>query len=161
MANLRGSVNSTVSFTNQPTSVASQITEMAPIPALPTIAFALGTGAGQIDLFYPKTFTVTTTDTRDLTALTDSFGNTVNFARLKFILVMNNDLTNSVVIDPTVTNGWTGAYAGPITIRPGSYFLLPVASDAVGYVTSGTSKEFTLTCTGSASVQVILAGCSI
>lgn len=165
MATLRGSLSipspSNFNFNNLPTSTSSTIAENAPSPALPSITWNPGTGAGQVDLFWTKTYTVTTTDSKDLTALTDNFGATVNFARLKFVALVNHDATHTVTIDATGTNPWTGAYTGTITIRPGSYFLLPVASDATGYVTSGTSKNFTLTCSSPVSVQVLLAGCSV
>jgi hypothetical protein len=53
-------------------------------------------------------YSVTTTPTTiDLTSLTDPFGNAVNFATVKNLLIINNDATNSL----TIGGGTNGLFA--------------------------------------------------
>jgi hypothetical protein len=89
-----------------------------------------GTGSSQADKVFSdqRTIVASSSETLDLTALTDPFGVTLTFAKVKAILIVasaNN--TNDVVIGNAASNPFLGPLAGTtptITLKPGGAVLL-------------------------------------
>lgn len=114
-----------------------------------------GTGAGQADLVFADTRTLAASATEDLDlagVLTDAFGATLTFARIKGIIVKAaSGNTNNIVVGGAASNAWStllGA-TGTATVRPGGYFAAG-ASDATAYaVTAGTGDLLKIANSGS------------
>ena len=108
-------------------------------------ALASGVGANQADKVFSEQRTIAASGTNDYDlagALTDAFGVTVTFARIKMIAVFADSANvNNVVIGNAATNqfvGPTGAAAHTINVRPGGSVVL-FAPDATAWpVTAGT-----------------------
>jgi hypothetical protein len=128
-----------------------------------------GTGAGQADMMWHDRRTLTASATEDLDlagVLTNAFGDTQTFARVKAVIVAAaSGNTNNVNVTRPASNGvplFLAAGDG-IPVRPGGMFLW-VASDATAVaVTAGTGDLLTFTnSAGSTSVtyDVIIIGAS-
>lgn len=133
------------------------------------IALANGTGANQADLMFSDTRTLTASATEDLdlaASLTDSFGATITFARIKAIIISAaSGNANNVNVTRPASNGvplFLAASDG-LAVRPGGLFAL-VGPDATGVaVTAGTGDLLTFTnSAGSTSVSysIIILGAS-
>ncbi len=111
-----------------------------------------GTGAAQSDLIWHDRRTLTASNTEDLDlagSLVDAFGNTLTFARVKFVIVYAAEAnTNNVEVSVAAANGWStwaAAASDTVVVRPGGFFVLG-ASDATSYaVTAGTGDLLTIT----------------
>lgn len=110
------------------------------------VLLANGTGAGQADRIFHDQRTLAASATEDLDlagVLTDSFGATVTFVRIKGLLVAASAAnTNNVVLGAAAANPWAtllGA-TGTLIVRPGTVLALFAGqADATGYaVTAGT-----------------------
>lgn len=120
-------------------------------PAAPAVVSRLlnllsGTAAGQADKLYAATRQIAASSNDDLDlagVLTDDFGNTVTFARVKLLYVGAAAANaNNVVVGAAAANQWATLLnsTGTVTLRPDA-FLLGAAgkADATGYaVTAGT-----------------------
>lgn len=104
-----------------------------------------GAGANQANRVFTDQRTVAASANDDLDlagSLTDVFGATLTFARIKGMLIRSSpsNTQNFAVgggTNPFAT--WAGGTAPTITVRPGGVFVL-VAPDATGYaVTAGTA----------------------
>jgi hypothetical protein len=140
-----------------------------PIALTQAISLLNGTGAGQADLIFTDTRTLTASATEDLDlagSLTDAYGATMTFARIKALIVKAaSGNTNNVNITRPASNGvplFLAASDG-IPVRPAGGFAW-FCSDATGVaVTASTGDLITFTnSAGSTSVTytVILIGCS-
>ncbi len=128
-----------------------------------------GTGAAQADLFFSDVRTIGATSNDDLDlagSLTDIFGATITFAKVKAIYIENPSTNNGdVVVGNEGTNplvGWFGAGTHTIAIKPGG-FLLIASPTVAGYtVTAGTGDKLRVRNAGSASadIPVIIIGTS-
>ena len=115
------------------------------------VNFASGTGAGQANSVFTDTRTLTASGTENLDlsgGLTDAFGNTLAFTRVKAILVVARSAnTNDVEVTRPASNGvplFLSAGDG-VTIPPDGQFFL-VAPDADGIaVTASTGDIITIT----------------
>jgi hypothetical protein len=104
-----------------------------------------GSGAGKADRMYAKTRTLTASSTEDLdlaAVLTDIFGTTLTFVRVKGLFVKAAKTnTNNVVVGAAATNQWATLLntTGTVTLRPGTWFgACCDVTDATGYaVTAG------------------------
>lgn len=89
-------------------------------PAFNSPSFTYGTGLGHVNLlgFLEGTATAAPSDI-DLKATTDPKGQAINFARVRFIEVLNlADVDARVLrIDGTVTNGWVQPFDGITTAK--------------------------------------------
>jgi hypothetical protein len=111
-----------------------------------------GTGANQADQLFTDQRTVTASANDDLDlagVLTNAFGATVTFVRLKGILVKAASAnTNNINIGGLGANGfltWVGATGDFVVLRPGGFFGL-MCADATGYaVTAGTADLLRIT----------------
>lgn len=135
-----------------------------------TTPYGNGTGAGQINLIYARQLTLvaSTPQTIDLTALADLSGATVNFARIRELVIQVVTSTSGfdVTLGAAASNPWAPFWGttGTDTVFAGSirYFTDPTSVGAgVGAVTSGTSKNLKLD-PGSKNLtlNLLIAGCS-
>lgn len=134
------------------------------------IELTSGTGANQADKlwFDQRTLTASATENLDLAGvLTDAFGATVTFARIKLIGVFaSSGNTNLVQVGGAASNqfiNWVANSSDIVNVRPGGFFLLG-APDATGYaVTAGTGDQLRIAnSAGSTSVtyDIVFIGCS-
>lgn len=103
-----------------------------------------GTGSSAVDLEYIAQRTITASANNDIDlagSLTDRFGNTITFVKIKGIwLKASSSNTNSVILKPGAANGFTGPFGAAthtLTIPPGGILMLcaPVSGWTV---TAGT-----------------------
>lgn len=146
-------------------------TVLAPFALSSSVSLATGTGAGQADKVFADTRTLAASATEDLDlagALTDAFGGSITFARIKAVIITADpDNTNLVQLTRPAANGvplFMAAGDG-IALRPGSCFAwFAGAADATGVVvTAGTADLLTVTnSAGTTGVDysVLIVGCS-
>jgi hypothetical protein len=113
---------------------------------LTRIDLADGTGADQANRIWHDTRTVnaSSSDDIDLTAvLTDAFGATLTFARIKALLIRaaagNGDVLN-VGGDAAALVGWVADASDIVKVRPGGLLLL-AAPDATAYASTATTAD--------------------
>jgi hypothetical protein len=105
-----------------------------------------GTGADGMDQCYASTVTLAGSATVNLdlhAGLTNAFGTIIPMRRVRVLgLSVTTAGTNAVTVGGATSqpfSSWLGASNQTATIRPGG-FLLAVAPDAIGYVTTTTSN---------------------
>lgn len=103
-----------------------------------------GTAIDQANMMWSDTRTLAASTTEDIDlagVLTNAFGSTITFTRIKAIMISAAATNvNNVVIggDANALVGWVGATNDLINVRPGGTFLI-TAPDATAYaVTAGT-----------------------
>lgn len=79
------------------------------------LRFKTGTGSGQVDRIWSdrRTLASSGTDTLDLAGvLTDSYGSTITFSKIKLVYIKNRSSTDGVDLraGPDATNGWVGMF---------------------------------------------------
>lgn len=164
-----GTVSSTVSGSQ--TSALDLGTVTFPYTTTASAAYTAGTGAGQVDKVFTDTRTLTASATEDLDlagSLTDIFGATITFARIKAIHVSAAaGNTNNVQVTRPASNGvpWLMAAGDGIALRPGAWNTWGSgAADATGVVvTAGTGDLITFTNsagTTGVTYTVVILGCS-
>lgn len=141
----------------------------APLSYAVTKALTNGTGANQADRVFSdqRTITASSTDSIDLSgSLTDAFGATVTFARVKLVLVTAAATNvNNVNVTRPASNGlplFLAAGDG-IAVRPGGVFCW-ACTDATGVaVTAGTGDLLDIVNSGAGSsvvYDVVIIGAS-
>jgi len=139
-----------------------------PFTASLSLALASGTGAAQADMVFTDTRTLGASATEDLDlagALTDAYGATLTFAKLKAVLFFADALnTNDVQVSRPAANGVTLflAVSDGLAIKPGGCFVLAWPGTGLT-VTAGTADLITVTnSAGSTGVtyKVVLIGTS-
>lgn len=106
-------------------------------------SLASGTGADQADQLFTDTRTLTaTSENLDLAGgLTDAFGATITFARIKGIAIRNKSTTDVLLVGGAASNAfvnWVANSSDIVRLRPGGVLVL-WAPDATAYaVTAGT-----------------------
>lgn len=107
-----------------------------------------GTGAGQADRLFSDRRTLAASATEDLDlagVLTDAFGATLTFARIKALLVRaSSGNTNSVVLGAASSNPWATLLngTGTLTLRPGASVLLSAGvGDATAYAVTAATGD--------------------
>lgn len=135
------------------------------------IATTNGTGAGQADRVFSDRRTLTASSTEDLDlagGVTDAFGNTITFARIKSIKIKAATAnTNTVVIGAAGSNQWTTLLnsTGTVTLNKGGIFMAACGStDSTGWtVTAGTGDLLKIANGGagtSVTYDITIVGCS-
>lgn len=144
----------------------------APLQMEKNLILRNGTGAGNADRMFTdqRPLAASTTEDLDLAgSLTDAFGATVTFARIKLIHIEALPTNvNNVVVGGAATNqfiNWVGAATHQVVIRPGGSFTLTTGSaDGTGYaVTAGTGDLLRIGNSGAGSevkYNIVLIGCS-
>lgn len=147
-ANIKDAVTATLTNTADFESASSSIADAT------SITFTDGTGAGQADRIFKDQRTLGASATEDLDlsgALTNIYGTTVVFARIKYIRVSAAAAnTNNVNVARATANGVPLFLAAldAIPVRPGGFFSWG-CSDATGIaVTAGTGDLLTITNSG-------------
>lgn len=135
------------------------------------VSYTTGTGAGQVDMVFTDIRTLAASGTEDLDlagVLTDAYGATMTFARIKSVHVAAAaGNTNNVQVTRPASNGvpWLMAAGDGIALRPGAAVTWASgAADATGVaVTASTGDLITLTNsagTTGVSYTVVILGCS-
>lgn len=136
------------------------------------VALASGTAAGQADRVFHDQRTLTASATEDIDlagTLTDVFGATLTFVRIKGLIIAAAAAnTNNVIVggaSATQFVSWVGAATHTVTVRPGAVLMLMAgAADATGYVTAAGSTDLLkiANSAGSTSVtyDIAVIGCS-
>lgn len=129
------------------------------------VDFTDGTGVDQADRVFHDSRSISAADDIDLAGvLTDVFGATITFARLKALFVRHTSGTGNLIIGNAAANGfigWFGAVTHTVTVRPNGFIAL-VAPDATAYaVTAGTGDILRFApSTGTVGFDVVLVGAS-
>lgn len=131
-----------------------------------SVSFSDGAGANAINLEWSDTRTIVASASEeiDLTGstgspavtMTDVYGQTVSFARIKAILVTaSSGNTNNVNVSRGASNGCTLFLANGdgIQVRPGGAFMW-VAPDATGVAVSGGSSDILTIANSSSGTSV-------
>lgn len=129
------------------TSVLDLATGTVPLNKRTLISLATGTGAAQADKIFHDQRTLAASATEDLDlagGLTDAFGATLTFARIKAIIVIAASAnTNNVLVGGAASNqfiNWVSDATDKIVVRPGGMFAL-VASDATSYAVTAATGD--------------------
>lgn len=169
MANtLKASIS--VDLTAKLTSVLDLQTVSAPGQLKASHSFDTGTGTtvGNADLMWSDTRTINASSNEDLdfaASLTDTFGATLTFARIKAIMVKAASAnTNNVVITRPAANGVPlfEAASDAVAVLPGGVFLWTAPGAGVA-VTAGTGDLLNFSNSGagtSVSYSIFVIGAS-
>lgn len=140
-----------------------------PINYLKRLYLEPGTSSGQADTFFEDTRTISASSSENLdlaASLTDRFGNTLTFVKVKAILVYAaSGNTNSVNVGGAASNGFTAPFADTtdiISVKPDGVFLwtYPTGSTVtastgdilkVANSSSGTSVTYTILIIGTSA----------
>ncbi len=137
-----------------------------------TVDLANGTAAGQADRTFHDQRTLAASANEDLDlagVLTDAFGATLTFARVKALIVAASaSNSNNVIVGGAASNqflSWVGAGTHTVTLRPGAVLALVAGSaDTTGYaVTAATGDLLRIANSGAGSTvtyDIAVVGCS-
>jgi hypothetical protein len=131
------------------TSALDLVTGSAPLLKTYETILATGTGAGQADKVFSDTRTLAASGTEDLDlagVLTDAFGATITFARIKVLIVSAAAANTNNVLVGGVAAGLSTLIVpqttGIVTVRPGATFAVVCGqADATGYVVTATTAD--------------------
>lgn len=144
----------------------------APLNYRSRVQLTNGTGAGQADLVFSDTRTISASSNDDLDlagGLTDAVGTSLTFARVKgFIITAAAANTNNIYVGGDATNTfltWVVSEPDQVLLRPGATLALFAGSaDATGYaVTASTGDLLRITnAAGGSSVSysIVIIGAS-
>ena len=107
-----------------------------------------GAGANQCNQMWhdQRTLAASATENLDLSgSLTNQYGTSVVFARVKGLFVLNASAIATITLRGAAANGWSTMFqvsANPLILQPGAPFV-NYAPNATGYlVTAGTGDTF-------------------
>lgn len=157
------------------TSALDLTTVSAPVERRAAVRLTSGTGAGQADKMWSDTRSLATGASEDLDlagVLTDPFGATITFARVKGLYIKAADAnTTNLTVGANVTSAWgtlfgpTGASGGTVTLRPGGLFVAVCgAADATAWAVTATSGDLlhVVNAAGAtASYDIVIVGASV
>jgi hypothetical protein len=123
-----------------------------------------GTAAGQADRFFQDTRTITASSNDDLDlagVLTDAYGATITFVKIKGIFVSAAaGNVNNVIIGGSATNPFSTIFTGTnpaLIVRPGaSVAIIAGGADAAGYAVTATTADILRLTNGGAGTSVTL-----
>lgn len=131
-------------------------------------ALTNGTGADQANMIWTDTRTLAASTTEDLDlygVLTSTFNTTLNFTKIKGIIVSAAaGNTNNVLVggDAAALVGWVGDPDDVIVVRPGGTFC-SIASDATAYAVTNTTGDILQIANSSSgssvTYDIIIIGC--
>jgi len=116
------------------------------LPFSKTHSLTHGAGLNQANTVWSDTREIAASTTEDLDlygGLTSALGTTLNFTRIKFIMISAATTNvNNVLIggDAAGLAGWTGALNDLLVLRPGGMFALS-APDATAYAVTQTTGD--------------------
>jgi hypothetical protein len=160
-----------IAATAEQTSALDLVTGTAPLRVRHAVSLVNGTGAGAADRLYSDRRTLAASATEDLDlagVLTDAFGASITFARIKGLIISASAAnTNNVIIGNATSNAWAALLGatGTVTLRPGACLgVMAGPADVTGYaVTAGTGDVLKVAnSAGGSSVtyDVVLIGAS-
>ncbi len=121
--------------------------ELGAFASPPSTTWTSGTGANQVDLMFADQRSISSSSNDDLDlagVLTDAFGNTLTFARIKAIYIKNVsvDAATEIQIDQTVAADWSTLFNGGAIIKllKGA-MIYAEAPDAVAWAVTATSAD--------------------
>jgi len=143
-----GQIKTTISITNTGASDLSS----------PTETITDGDAINKMDIVWSdqRTLTATTSENLDLAGgLTDTYGNTLTFAKVKYLFVSAAAANNGIIqVGGAASNAfvnWVANSSDILQVRAGGWFDL-AAPDADGYaVTAGTGDILKINNTGAAA----------
>lgn len=155
---LAGSVTVTVNMTNTNTVDLSTIPDN--VKRIYNTAFTSGAGANKAEAIFHDTRTISasSTDQLDLSgALTNKFGTTVVFTKIKGIIVSAaSGNTNDVHVKSTTTNGMVNMFLATsdgVVVQPGGVFAL-VNPTSGGYAVTAATGDLLDIINGGAGTTV-------
>lgn len=129
---------------------------------------ATGTSADQANNIFTDTRTLTASSTEDLDlagVLTNAFGATLTFTKIKGIIIEASSAnTNNVLVggDANGLAGWVGNVNDLIVVRPGGIFAI-YAPDSTGYAVTASTGDILQIANSSSGTSVtyniIVIGC--
>ncbi|MGW6518547.1 hypothetical protein [Streptomyces sp. NPDC054962] len=146
-------------------------TATVPLSLRKAVNLTDGTAAGKADRVFHDRRSLAASATEDLDlagVLTDAFGATITFARIKaIVIVASAGNANNVVIGAAASNAWATLLnaTGTITLRPGAFVAAAAgAADAVTYaVTPATGDVLKIANSGAGSAvtyDIVIIGAS-
>ena len=121
---------------------------------------ANGTGTSQSDLLFSDQRTITASSTEDIDLagdLSDAFGNTMTFVKVKAIIITAATAnTNNVTVSPATSNGFNGPFnaaADLIAIPPGGSFI--VTAPVSGWTVTAATGDLLTIANSAAGTSVI------
>ncbi len=131
-----------------------------PLAYGPNYVFTDGSGANQANKLFTDTRTIAAsgTDSLDLNGvLLDAFGATLNFTKIRAIIVAADaGNTNDVVVGGAASNGfvsWVGAATDKVKVKPGGLFMM-VAPDVNGLAVTAATADILQVANGGAGSSV-------
>lgn len=150
----------TADLSARATSALDLVTGSAPLSKTVQLDLASGTGANQADLVFSdqRTIAASGTDSLDLAGtLTDAFGATVSFARVKAIMITAaSGNTNDVLVGGAASNtflNWVSDATDVVVVKPGGLFLL-AAPDATAYAVTASTGDILQVANSSSGTSV-------
>lgn len=131
-----------------------------PVTKRKLIDMASGVGAGQADRMFTDQRTIAASGSEDLDlagVLTDAFGATITFARIKALMITAADGNTNGVVVGAGTNAWAGFLGAThtMTLRPGTAIGMAVgAADATGYVVTAATGDILKVANSSSGTSV-------
>lgn len=127
-----------------------------------------GTAADQANMIWTDTRTISASGSDDLDlagVLSDSYGGTITFTKIKGIIVSAAAANTNLVLVGGNTNGlvnWVADKTDIIKVRPGGVFAI-YSNDSTGYAVTGTTADI-LTIANSSSgtsvtYDIVIIGC--
>ena len=170
-ASITGSSNPSPSFSYTPSAGFLAAQQLQITKTVQANFRASGVLLDQCDTLYANTltFTASTPQTLDLTSLTDILGNSISFARVRYLLIRINSTTDGQVLlcGNSVTNEWDAfvSAAGTFTVYPSTAnnagFTVFCAPNSTGAPVTSSHKTLKLDPGSNAfTVDVMIAGCS-
>lgn len=152
------------------TSALDLATGRVPLTFRRSYDLASGTGADQADKIFHDQRTLGASSTEDLDlagGLTDAFGSTITFVKIRGLFVAAaTGNTNNVQVGGAAANqfiNWVADASDKINVRPGGIFAL-IARDTTGYaVTAGTGDLLRIGNSGagtSVTYDIVIIGTS-
>lgn len=134
-------------------------------PQLAALELTSGTGDEQINALYQKviSFSGTTPQTLDLTALTEEFSRTVTFSKVKVLYVRSkaSSLNYTITIGNSGSNDFYGPWSAA-TVTETVYGSSPMLKTNIGagWTVDGSNKNLKMTPSHTQDVEVLIAGLS-
>lgn len=95
--------------------------------------------------------------TLTLSALAGAQG-TLAFASVRFFFFANQSTTDSVVVKPGATHGWTNGLPAAKTVPPGGVLIFGGPADPSYAVSSGSNDQITIDATGASAPVAFTLG---
>jgi hypothetical protein len=120
-------------------------TSRVPVGLSRSVTLGSGTGVGKADKVYQARRTIAASGSEDLDlagVLTDAFGASITFARVKGLFIAAAAAnSNNVVIGNATSNAWAALLnaTGTLTLRPGA--VLAGAADTTTYAVTASTGD--------------------